>query len=238
MSRYFFAPHFVGYRRISGIVVGMQWDGVHTLVEQVQAGDQQAWTRLEVLARPYLLRLAQQFLGPDWPQQSVRDLLQDTWVRAFQGLPTFQPGAGDEQTAALLRAWLRKIMRNVHLNDRRYHRAERRKLPAGMISLDTVGAADSTSAAPSVEPTAADPTASANLYAEERTRKIQDALDRLTDPADRDVIRLYFFEGRSLAQIAQELGRTYDDVRGRFHKCLTRLRPELRELAHDFPEQP
>jgi DNA-directed RNA polymerase specialized sigma24 family protein len=79
----------------------MQWDGIHALLQRAKGGDEAAWQRLHDMARPYLLQVAQRYLGADWPQQSLSDLIQDTWVRAWQGIGGFDGGAGDEQTAPI-----------------------------------------------------------------------------------------------------------------------------------------
>ena len=70
----------------------MQWDGVHDLVLRAKAGDELAWQELCELAQPYLYRLAQRALGPDRPSQSVSELLQGTWLRAWQGIEGFRGG--------------------------------------------------------------------------------------------------------------------------------------------------
>ena len=77
---------------------------------------------------------------------------------------------------------------------------------------------------------AAQPSPSTNLRAEERTTIVQEALSQLSDPKDREIIRLSFFEDLSLAQIGKHLQLSYDDVRSRFHGSLKRLGPKLKGL--------
>jgi RNA polymerase sigma factor (sigma-70 family) len=205
----------------------MPWDEVHDLIRHVQMGDRTAWQPLFVLVQPYLLRLAQDFLGPGWPDGSVSDLTQETWVRAWQGLPDFRGGEDATQTAALFRAWLARIMKNVRLNQQRFQQSQRRRPPPGTIRLDAAG--DSTAA--HVEPPARDPTPSSGPRDEEQCRLINQALEQLADPTDRDIIRLHFFEGLSLTAIAGRLQLTLDRVRKGFHRSLARLKPPLDDLA-------
>ena len=101
---------------MSGIVNTMIWSGIHELVCQAKAGDREAWERLHALVQPFLSQLAGQILGPGWPDRSAQDLMQGTWINALENLATFRGGDNDAATSALLRAWLRRIMKNAHAN--------------------------------------------------------------------------------------------------------------------------
>jgi RNA polymerase sigma factor (sigma-70 family) len=185
----------------------MQWEGVHALVQLAKTGDEQAWQRLCAMAQPYLLRLAQRSLGPDWPTQSVSDLLQGTWLRAWQGMAGFRGGNNDTETGPLLRDWLARTLKNVRSNDRRFAQAARRKMPPGTVSVD---AANGDSAAGGFDLRAVQPSPSTNLRAEERTTIVQQALSQLSDPKDREIIRLSFL--RCAAWAAQSSGRVSDGL--------------------------
>jgi RNA polymerase sigma factor (sigma-70 family) len=50
------------------------------------------------------------------------------------------------------------------------------------------------------------------------------------DATDREVIRLYFFEGLSLQGIAERLDLTYDMVRDRYRRAIRQLERNLRAL--------
>jgi len=208
----------------------MHWDGVHLLICRAKEGDEPAWQELHAQVRPFLLRLARKALGADWPEQSVSDLLQGTWLRALRGLGSFRGGTNDEETTALFRAWLGQTLRNVHSNDRRARNTKRRKPPPGVVSLHGAALADSTKTM-GIDPPAHASTPSANLRAQERDSAIRNALQRLADARDREIILLRFFEGLSLAQIARRLQMSYDEVRERFHKSLYSLESSLKELA-------
>jgi RNA polymerase sigma factor (sigma-70 family) len=53
------------------------------------------------------------------------------------------------------------------------------------------------------------------VQAEEQSRKVREALDRIDDPLDRDIVRLRFFGGLSLRQAAEVLGCNHEIVRQR-----------------------
>jgi len=215
---------------VSVIVGAMSWDGVHDLVRGLQAGDERGWALLDEMARAYLLRLAERILGPGWPGESVSDLMQKTWQRVLVGLEGFRGGGNDAQTGALLRAWLAQTMRNVYRNDRRYEGAQRRGQGAVAVSVEALAAGGSTGPGAAYQPMANDPSPSANAMAEERRLLVQQALEGLPDPMDRDIVRDKVFGGLSIGDIAARLNLSYDQVRKRFHDSLERLRPILQRL--------
>jgi RNA polymerase sigma factor (sigma-70 family) len=198
----------------------MEWPGVHQLVQLAKTGDRDAMGRLYVLVQPYLLRLAERALGPSWPHKSVSDLTQETWTRALLGLDTFRGGQDDAQTGALLRAWLGRTLKNVRHNDQRFDDAQRRKRPAGTLRVGD-----------GVDPPGRDETPSLDARLREQRHLVQQALDRLSDPADRDLVRLRVFEGMQFTEIARRLGCDESTVRYRFQRALKQLGQELKGLA-------
>jgi RNA polymerase sigma-70 factor (ECF subfamily) len=201
----------------------MSWDGVHALVQQARQGDRDALARLYALAQPYLLGLAQKLLGPGWPNKSVSDLTQETWLRACQGIHDFRGALGDEDTAALVRAWLARTMKNVWRNDLRFASAGRRKGQENSIPLepgcDLPG-----------QPCSPEPTPSENLRGSEQRSLIQQALHKLPDPGDVEIVRLRFFEGLSFPEIGKRLGCDESTVRYHLHRILEFLGRELKGL--------
>jgi RNA polymerase sigma factor (sigma-70 family) len=208
----------------------MSWEGTQELVRQAQAGGAEAWQQLHEWAQPFLLRRAGRLLGPDALQESASDLTQEVWTRAWQGIGDFRGGPGDAETAALFRAWLARILKNVHLNGRRFWQTQKRQPPPGLVHLGATGANGESGTGSRADPAADDPSPSADLKQEEQGRLIQQALVGLPDPTDVEILRLHFFEGLSLTQIAARLGVSLDRVRGSFHRSLERLRPQLDSL--------
>src|SRR5262245_29277744 len=153
----------------------MHWDGVHALVGQAKAGDGDAWERLTELARPYLLGVAQRLLGPDWPRESLNDLLQTTWLQAFRGLPDFAGGDNDANTGAVLRAWLLTSLRNTFKNSTRKPPLPRAPVPVGPDS-----------SAGGIDPPDEGPTASTQAHRAEDGARLRQALARL-QPEEREL---------------------------------------------------
>ncbi len=76
--------------KVSVILPGMLWDGVHALVQRAKSGEREAVDALYRLTLPYLCRLAQKLMGPGWPDKSVSDLIQQSWLRPGKGFRAFR----------------------------------------------------------------------------------------------------------------------------------------------------
>jgi RNA polymerase sigma factor (sigma-70 family) len=170
------------------------------------------------MVEPFLMRQAKRLLATKGVGKSVRDLVGDTWVRVLQGQGAFRSGNNDEQTGAILRAWLATIMRNVLSNDLR------RPTTCGLTSLDGLAPTDSNGSCPPLD---TGPTPSADAMDRERQVALQQALAQL-DATDRYIVRAVFFEDMSYGRIAEVVRLTYEQVRYRFHKSLETLAPALR----------
>lgn len=206
----------------------MLWDGVTALVARAKQGDTEALERLYRLAQPYLLQLAQRTLGPGWPEQSLSDLTQETWLRAWQAIGDFQGADNDADTGALLRAWFARTLKRVWLNQIRYENAQRRKPTAGSVPLTSCTPDSSGSG---LDPAASDPTPSENVREQESRSLVERALEKLPDAADREIVRLRFFEGLSFAQIGERLGRDESTIRYRLQRVLDFLGDELKAIS-------
>ncbi len=202
---------------------------IHALLARVKGGDRQAWEPLCRLVQPHLLRLAQQRLGPTWPQESVSDLVQATWERALRQIDRFQGGADDSQTAPMFRAWLSQILRNVHRNEFRDRHAARRRPPGGVLPLDATIPNE-----PKRDVAGNDPTASHAARLHEFRSALQDALLTL-DEVDRRIVLLHFFDGLSLREIARQQGLGQNLVFDRFRRLKKRLQRELGEFDDVTP---
>jgi RNA polymerase sigma factor (sigma-70 family) len=198
------------------------------LLARARAGDRAAIDQLLALARPWLEHPARSQAQAPEPDRSSSDLVQEAWLRAWQKLDQFR-GADDEaQALTTFRAWLTRIVTRLGINAARDATARQRTPPGKLLRLHgTTPAEDSL---PALDPCASGPTPSAGAQAEERARLVREALARLTDPLDRDLVRLRFFEGLSLRQVAARLGLSHETVRQRFHALLDRLGRELRGL--------
>ncbi len=208
----------------------MSWTGVHQLIVRAKAGDNAAWSLLHDMVRPFLLKDAQRRLGPTWPQQSASDLTQDTWQRAWRNIESFRGGDDDDQTAALFRAWLRQTLKRVHSNHKRSERAQRRLMPPGTFSMNAPGPGDRSGGRPEFEAIAEQSSVSAKLRRDEEKARIEQVLGNLGDPEDRELVSLYFFEGHSVRQIAQDRGVSPHTIGSQLQRILGRMEPDLKDL--------
>lgn len=204
-------------------------DGFQDLVSRAQAGDRQAMDQLLAVIRPWLEQLARGYADPRRPDESTSDLAQEAWLRAWQKLDQFRGGGDDEQTRARFRAWLSQIVHRLGLNALRGRQTQRRKPPGKRLRVRPAPA-DESASQNGIEPAASGPTPSANMQAEEQMRRIRGALQQIADTTDREIVRLRFFEGWSLRQIARHLHTNQEQVRQRYHAVMEQLERELRDL--------
>jgi RNA polymerase sigma-70 factor (ECF subfamily) len=199
--------------------------GFLNLLADARAGDRQATEKLLALMRPWLEQLARRHAPPRRADGSTADLVQEAWLRAWQKLDQFQGSDNEVQALAMFRAWLERIVCRLGLNATRDQKAQQRNPGSPFLQLD--GARASGSSGPVLDPSDGRPTPSANVQAEEEARRVHEALARLPDPLDRDIVRLRFFQGLSLRQIATQLGRDHETVRQRYHAAMHRLQGDL-----------
>ena len=151
---------------------------------------------------PVLLRVAGSLCRNS---HDAEDLVQDTLIRAFNGLGTFD--------GAHPRAWLLTIMRNANINR---HRRQR----PGLLrdATDLAGEADRRNPpAPSAEDVAA---------AHTPAPWIADALGRLS-PLHLQVVQLVDIDGLTYDEAAAALGVPDGTVMSRLHRARRRMRAHL-----------
>jgi RNA polymerase sigma factor (sigma-70 family) len=208
----------------------MSCQGIQRLIARAKAGDDEAWLSLHEMVRPYLLNVAQRLLGRGWAHRSVSDLTQDTWQRVCTKIETFHGGADDDQTAALFRAWVRVTMVRVSANWRREETTQRRQVSGGALSLSILQARDSHDGVRAFDPIAEQSSVSGHVCSDEKRATIDRVLGTLDDCGDRELVRLHFFEGRSLRDIARERGVSDGSIRTRLRKILRRVGQGLKDI--------
>jgi RNA polymerase sigma-70 factor (ECF subfamily) len=201
--------------------------GFHDLLARARSGDRAATDELLALIRPWLEHLARNYADAHRPDGSASDLVQEAWLRAWQKLDQFQGGDDEVQALAMFRGWLARIVSLLGLNAVRDRNASQRTPPGKLLRLDALGWTASGDSPSCYAPSGNEPTPSANVQAEERARLVQEAVSRLTDVLDRDIVRLRFLEGMSLRQIAHQLGYNHETIRQRFQAILGRLQRDL-----------
>jgi RNA polymerase sigma-70 factor (ECF subfamily) len=147
-----------------------------------------------------LLRVARSLTRND---ADAEDLVQDTLVRAFRGIDTFD--------GRHPRAWLLTILRNTHINRNRRQRPELfRDADGESRELDEIVGSESTDAG--VELTF--------------DAEIEHALAEL-DERFRAVVELVDIDGLSYAEAAEALGVPTGTVMSRLHRARGRIRDRL-----------
>jgi RNA polymerase sigma-70 factor (ECF subfamily) len=167
------------------------------LIARWRAGDQRAAASLVDRHAVPLARFAAS-LGE---REQVDELVQDTFVRAFQSIDSFR-----EESS--LRTWLFTICKRL-LMDRR--RAERRR--RDVVELEEGDA--------TVEYDALD-----GLVAEETARKVQAAVNGLTK-LQREVFALRVNEGMAYAEIAKVVESTEGACRVHYHNAIRTIKEQL-----------
>lgn len=173
-------------------------DDVDELVRRSMDGDHRAYESLYRLHRDRIYGLLWRLCGGQ--HALAEDLLQESFVRAWQKLESFR---GDSQFGT----WIHRLAVNVALSDRR----TRLRTVAKEVELDeaidrrAVGAPD---------------------VRADKTRDLEQAIAKLPERA-RTVLVLYDIEGYKHAEIADMTGMAVGSSKAQLHRARTILREEL-----------
>lgn len=179
----------------------------HRLVEACRAGQTEAFG---ALVERYQERLYQTLLHLSGSAEDARDILQDTFLRAYEKLGQFQ---GDSS----FYTWVYRIGVNLALSGHR----RRRSRPAIRRMGDHGADCCEDTADDSAD---ADPTYP--LERAEREQIVEAALRQL-GPEQRAVVILKDFDGRRYEEIAAILDVPIGTVRSRLHRARCELRDRL-----------
>ena len=182
---------------MTGTIQESEGDVDARLIERYRAGDERAATELVERHAAALARFAAS-LGE---RDEVEELVQDTFVRAFQALDGFRADSS-------LRTWLFTIERRLVLDRRRA--SSRRHARLSFVEADAA-----------VAHTALDA-----VVAEETEARLQQAIARLS-PTQREVFVLRVAEGRSYKEIAEIAGTTEGAARVHYHNAMRVLKESV-----------
>jgi RNA polymerase sigma-70 factor (ECF subfamily) len=182
-----------------------------SLVQACRAGQTEAFG---VLVQRYQNRLYPTVLRVVGSAEDAKDVLQDTFLRAFEKLDQFQ-GESSFYT------WLYRIAVNLALSG---HRRQRVRFVPRSNGQYLVRRGDD----PADESADADPTSS--LERAEREQMVEAALDQLC-PDHRAVIVLKDFDGHRYEEISAVLQIPVGTVRSRLHRARCELRDRLSSLV-------
>ena len=176
-------------------------DTESVLVERARRGDVRAYEELVRRYQDIAFRLAYTILGS---ADEAEEAAQEGFVRAYQALDRFRPGAP-------VRPWLLTIVANVA----RTRRAKAARRPTLMLQLVEDHPSDDSAQSPEL----------VALITEQR-RELLGAVNTLRDD-DQRVIAYRYFLDLSEAEMAELLGCARGTVKSRLSRALGRLRQHL-----------
>jgi RNA polymerase sigma-70 factor (ECF subfamily) len=158
-------------------------------------------------------RVFTQILGRVSDRERARELLQETFLRAYEALPRFRP-------EAKLRTWVGRIAQNLCVDEARRQAAGR----GSVRSLDDPGAGSGLGLVATLSGVEGDAAAKA-VEAEERAQ-VRQAVARLK-PIYREIVHLRVYEDLTYAEIAELLGCSASAAKQRMFQATQLLRKEL-----------
>ncbi len=167
------------------------------LIRRWRGGDTTAATRLVERHGPALAR----FVTGEGERESVDEVVQDTFVRAFGAIDNFR---GD----SAFRTWLFTIAKRLVLDRRRSER--RSRIVATVEEGDAVTQYDALDA----------------MVADESARRVRSAVDSLS-PKQREVFVLRVEQGLSYKEIADLIGSTEGAARVHYHNAMRAVKEFL-----------
>jgi RNA polymerase sigma-70 factor (ECF subfamily) len=180
-------------------VAGRQDDAAidAALIERWNRGDQRAAAEIVARHAPALAR----FAASSGEREEIDELVQDTFVRAFNSLGTFRADSS-------LRTWLFTILRRLVLDRRRAERRQRNKVE--LEEGHAVQAYDALDA----------------LVADETAERVKKAIERLS-PLQREVFMLRVTEGMPYGELAKLVGSTEGACRVHYHNAMRAVKEYL-----------
>lgn len=180
------------------------------LLRRAAAGDKWAFQQLvSVHQRPIAALIQRLARHPD----DVEDILQETILRAWKGLPTFR---GE----AKFSTWLYRIAVNTTFKWQRRHAGERNAVSlSDWLAQNRLEEVGHGAGAETHEPEEA-------LEQRERSERLRAAVAALP-PKQRDVVTMHYFDGQTCDEIGAALGCSVGTVWSRLHYACKRLRATM-----------
>jgi RNA polymerase sigma-70 factor (ECF subfamily) len=192
-------------------------DSLRHLLAAARAGSADALAELLEKFRPYLQFVANNETDPTLrAKHAPSDAVQETLFAALQKFGQFRG-----QTAEDLAGWLKEILFNHLIDERRRFGADKRDV-GRELPLDDDDSHNTLPAklvGPDLPP-------DQRLIADEDAARVRAALERLPDNYTQ-VILLRTSHGLSFAEIGRRLGRSEDATRMRFNRAMEKLREQL-----------
>lgn len=173
-----------------------------SVVDRAARGDEAAQRELYRQYRPAVVRLAGAFAALD--RDEVEDVVQETFIRAFQALPTLRERAA-------FQGWLFTIARN---------RARTRMEAHGVTERVREQVAKESDVAVPSFPDA--------LQSEREEEVVRQLIAELPEGTEKETVRLFYVEGElSAREIAERLGVGKSAVTMRLERFRAKMKREL-----------
>lgn len=187
------------------------------LMRRFQGGDTSAFDMLVERNLDAVVRQARRYVKD---LAGAEDVAQDVFLRIWKSRDRFRE-------AISFRGWISKMTTRIALNELRTRTRKRWRPrsslssdPDAIVGVDWVGGSDR-----SIDP-------SQGLLQGERVKAVQEAIERLEEPA-RQAILLQNFEGWSVTRIAETLGLTVPATKSVLFRARRKLLSELENYMND-----
>jgi DNA-directed RNA polymerase specialized sigma24 family protein len=207
--------------------------GVRDLVMKAKSGDQDAWDELFLWAKPFLLNRAAKLLLPQWPGESVSQVLGLVWQRGRRGIVEFRGGTADDEAdkadetaARQILAWLGQIA----------HRAIITHVLKPILRDPPIGPRNAGNPdngrleANGIPPIDDSPSVRTQFVKQEDLARLQQALGTFEEEDRRLILKIYSGE-QSIRALAKSMNCPERALRDRRDKLLKRLRKLMKEEA-------
>jgi RNA polymerase sigma-70 factor (ECF subfamily) len=145
-------------------------------------------------------------------REAAEELVQETFLRAWRQIATYQPSLGRVSN------WLLGIARNLAIDELRRRSARPQVVPNDENDEQITQIATSREEDPAEL-----------VQAAAQSAQIRQALDALP-PAQREVMELAYYSGLTQSEIATRLGDPLGTVKTRMRLATQKLRDSLREI--------
>lgn len=158
-------------------------------------------------------------------KEDACDIVQETMLEAHRDFETFR-GKSDTE----LRAWLRRILINNLISAARYHSRQKR---IGQRELSLNSRLELSGGRQHYHFNSDPSFPGIKLVQQERSEKLANAFGQLLAD-EQTAVALKHFHARSVAEIAQHLGRTPEAVAGLLRRGLKKLRHHFKDEISAF----
>jgi RNA polymerase sigma-70 factor (ECF subfamily) len=177
------------------------------LVSEVRSGNRKSFSELVNRHQRALLRLSLRFTKE---QASAEDIVQDSFIKAYQKIHLFEGRAS-------FKSWLYQIALNTARNKYR-----EKLFGGGDKRYDSVNVDDVS--------LGVDPGAEVGMLKADVRKRIHVEVDRLPD-RQRMALTLRIFEDMSFKEIAQIMGCPYDTAKANYRHGLLKLKERIEEMS-------